>query len=617
MSDDKNGYGVRALKIAAIGLMVLGVWLRVYRLGAESFWLDEVFSANIVEGPPGQILERIPPDKPPLDYDLQSLADRLPLDRETSHRLPAAIAGVVALFLIWRLARRLFGDEVAWGTLALVSAHALLIHYSREARPYMPAVAILTGQMWLFWVWRERLTILPTLSLAVVTLLGIYTLYGTALVLAAELLFLVGAPVVARGRFDWRGWGRPLVVFSALVACVFLAALPLRGRVDLMPPDDYFWKFKLRPILVARWIAEHLVGPAPVNAWAWCAAAPVGILVIVGVIRAWRRPRPALFISLCSIALPIAVVSAYARVDHEFWTRYTIYCIPGLCMLTAQGAVGVGERLRRPLAAPAIVLIVAVGMLALHGADRFEKPDWRGAARYLRERIRPGDQIVLTDYMSYIPLEYYMKREAFSAPLIVSAAGQQTPDATYWRVDMVFDYHERKAATVHGIEIEPLGQTPRPERIRQLAAALGSPPILRPGSAPAELLGAGWSQSEKWSKDFSVRWLTQTHSWFYLPLARPQTGRLTIKLMPLVWPQGPPQTIRPAIGKTVLERRALPAGFSTQSWDVPAGALASGYNRVELELGWVHSPSKDKAGYGDFRMLGAAVSEIGLTADGQ
>lgn len=613
IEEQRKKAGLAPLRAVALALLLAGGALRIYQLGAESFWLDEVYSAQIVEGAPGRILDRIPPDKPPLDYYMQSLAARLPLEPETSHRLPAAVAGVAALVLTWGFARKLFGEKAAWATLALVSAHAFLIHYSREARSYSPAVALLIAQMWLFWTWREKPTVLRTVSLGAVSVAALYTLYAAVAVLGCELLYMMVAPVFARTRLNRRGWGRAIAAYFALIVVVLLATLPLRGRINMMPPEDYFWKFELRPMLVARWIAEHLAGPAPVDVWAWLAAIAMSLLAAIGLVRAWRHPQPAAFITLISVALPCFIVVGYALVDHSFWSRYTVYCVPGLCMLEALGAVAIGERLKRPLITPAIILIAAGGMLALHAADRFEKPDWRGAARYVRERIRPGDKVIVSDRMFLEPLEYYMRRESIAAPLIVSADGAAAPEGPYWRVDYVWEYPARKRGTVHGIQIEPLGQTPAPGRLRELAARLGDPPVFRPGGGPAELLGAGWSHSENWGSDFSIRWLTQTHSWFFLPLETPRAGRLTIKLMPFVQPQGPPQTIRPSIGRFVLERRTLAAGFSTQTWEVPAGALAGGYNRIELELGWVHSPSKDKANYGDFRMLGAAVSEIGLT----
>ncbi|MCE5230784.1 glycosyltransferase family 39 protein [bacterium] len=614
----------------SIALLAIGVWLRVHDLGRESFWIDEVFSARIVEGPPSEILNRIPRDKPPLDYYIQSVADRLPLAKEVSHRLPEAIAGVITLVLIFGFARRLFGSRVAWATLALASAHALLIHYSREARPYAMITALLIGQMWLFWEWwvragrvfdydydyeheheheHEKNAWAWLTGLGVVTVVALYTLYATALVLACELLFVLIAPTLERRRFDFS----PLFWFLALIGVVVLAALPLRSRVDIPTPSEYFWKFTpIHPAMLVGWIAEHLAGPQPQMALAWGAALLGMAFVLIGSVRAFRADRrAAAFVVLWSIGLPVAAVVFYALINRKFYSRYTIYCVPGLCMLMAQGALAIAERVRRPFLMPAIVLAAAAAMLAFHAADRDRKTDWRAAARYLRERVQPGQRIVATSHLVHVPLEYYLHREGVNAPLFTADAAQNLPDSPYWRVDQAFG-DQGKTATVRGVMIEPLAQAPPIEKLGQLTAALGDPPAFRPGWVPAVLLGSGWSEPETWSKDFSVRWLTRTVGWFNFPLLRAAPARLSITLMPFQWPGGPPQWIQPRVGTLLLERRALPAGFSTQTWQVPAGALTKGYNRIELGLSWVHSPAQDKPGYSDFRTLGAAIAEINV-----
>lgn len=616
------------LIIVAIGLLVAGVGLRVYDLGLESFWVDEVFSALIVECPPGEIIDHIPRDKPPLDYYFQYAADKLPLEREASHRIPAAVAGILTLFLIWGLARRLFGARVAWGALAVASVHALLIHYSREARPYSPLTAIAAAHMWVFFAWWERLRSgRPwkelaglTAGLTILSTLGLYTLYAMVMVMFAEGVFLLAAvPLLERRRPNWTEWGRPIALFIAMIGFLAIATLPLRGRADIRPKEDYFWHFKMPDLPgMLQWLAAHLAGPAPLIAWAWAATVPLLILVAIGLYRAWRdRPRAALFMTLILALFPLNLVF-YSIIDREYYPRYTVYIVIGVCMLIALGADWIGERLRRPAATVLVIVAYAAGALALNAANRYEKTDWRGAAHYLGERIQPGERIVATSPMAQTPLKYYLKRNGVTAPCLLPFYADKLPEAPYWRVDHVYGHRERMAATVHGVKIESLGHAPPPERLEALAASLGNPPKLRAGTAPVELLGAGWSEPEHWSKTFSIRWISRTYSWLNLPLKEQAgAGRLSIRLMPAKWAQGPPQSIQPRIGALTLERKQLPAGFSTQSWDVPAGVLKRGFNRIELDVAWVRSPAADRPGYGDFRNLGAAVEWIEWKGNGK
>jgi 4-amino-4-deoxy-L-arabinose transferase-like glycosyltransferase len=181
-------------------ILALGVAVRFIGLDAQSFWVDEIFSAQIVEGPIHEVLDRIPPDKPPLDYYVQALFHRLGTSPEFSHRLPAALSGVFILLAIYGWAAWCFDRRTALIAFALAACNPFLIHYAQEARPYSLATAFMTWQMALFFLWWKSQLARPRrvavewglwASVFLLSLLALYTLYATLLILALEMIFLV------------------------------------------------------------------------------------------------------------------------------------------------------------------------------------------------------------------------------------------------------------------------------------------------------------------------------------------------------------------------------------------------------------------------------------------
>jgi hypothetical protein len=97
------------------GIVVLGLALRAYALGAESFWVDEIFTARVVlDYSPAYILFRLPiqDPHPPLYYELLWLWTRATGVSETSLRALSALFGAATVPLVYAVADRLYDRRV-------------------------------------------------------------------------------------------------------------------------------------------------------------------------------------------------------------------------------------------------------------------------------------------------------------------------------------------------------------------------------------------------------------------------------------------------------------------------------------------------------------------------
>ena len=149
------------------------------------------------------------------------------IDREFSYRLPAALLGSLTIPIVFLLARRLWGDSIAFCAGSMLALSEWHIAMSREARMYAPFVMCFCACGLLIWVYQRfgRGWAFWT-SVAVFFLgVGFHTLIRTA-----PLLFFIPALVAERDRRSYLlgTLSFVLVTWAQFISfCLILA--PYRG----------------------------------------------------------------------------------------------------------------------------------------------------------------------------------------------------------------------------------------------------------------------------------------------------------------------------------------------------------------------------------------------------
>ncbi len=128
-------------------LLLWALWVRVYRLDAQSLWYDEAVTAQVSAQGLAELTRWTADDiQPPLYYYAVAGWTRLAGRSEWALRFPSAFFGVLTVALLWAAARRLFGrgdfGRLAAGSAALLAAISpLYVYYAQETRMY----TLLTG----------------------------------------------------------------------------------------------------------------------------------------------------------------------------------------------------------------------------------------------------------------------------------------------------------------------------------------------------------------------------------------------------------------------------------------------------------------------------------------
>jgi len=121
-------------------ILLLGIFLRIYKLGFYSLWFDEICfkeEANIKDLISGEY---------PLIHGLWHLINSFILEHfhgEFLLRLFSVILGVISIFFIYHLSRLLLNKKAAIISAFLFSISPFQVYYSQELTPYA-AVSFLT-----------------------------------------------------------------------------------------------------------------------------------------------------------------------------------------------------------------------------------------------------------------------------------------------------------------------------------------------------------------------------------------------------------------------------------------------------------------------------------------
>ena len=271
------------------GIVVFGAALRLYGLGEQSLWSDEIASVFLAGSSLPESLARVQLDvHPPLYFYLLSLWSAAFGTSEIALRLPSALAGTLAIALVFRVGSRLFGSRAGLAAAVLMALSTVEIYYSQEVRSY--AFLVLFGLLsmdaltagWLSGARRHFV------YYALATTLVIYVHYfGFLLVLAQGVglglawLLTPRDPNESRNRLDFPIASAVIALFAVALSFApwFPVLLAQSGAVG-----SGFWIESIRPLDPLRTLAIFASLQRPPWGWliAWPEIAKVFAVLAIG-----------------------------------------------------------------------------------------------------------------------------------------------------------------------------------------------------------------------------------------------------------------------------------------------------------------------------------------------
>lgn len=409
---------------ALLGIFGLGLFLRLYQLGAKSFWLDEVYVAKMVQLPIPELIQAIRSAFcPPFFHLLLNLWTRIFPVSEFWLRLPAVLFDVVGLFGLFLLASYLWGKKAGLWAVFLAAVSPFLVDYAQQARMYslLAMLMLFSGYFLVRWIFETKTKWLFFYFLF--TLLGIYTHYFAFFLLLTQNLFFFGYLWRSRSsgesRRSWRRW---VICQSSL----FLSYLPwVQPVLRTLPQWDFgrgiAWVAPLYSLVIFLWGA---ILPIP-------AKFPIVFLGLVVFLAFWREFPPhlrggpsqcikpylrsprrwaRLAYPLMVLIIPIMITFLISKYEkYLYWERLFIFSSSGLFLIIGSFLAKIRSRLFQ------LILVLTFGFLSalslsqwyFNPATPHNRRDWRGIAAHIEEHEEPGDLILGNVNWNVAPFKYY------------------------------------------------------------------------------------------------------------------------------------------------------------------------------------------------------------------
>ncbi|MCC6490870.1 MAG: glycosyltransferase family 39 protein [Candidatus Hydrogenedentes bacterium] len=411
---------LRSTRLMLLAILVLATVLRLIRLGTFPYWHDEVHNLIASEDLYSTVIQgKLISNHPPLPYILAAAWRAIGLGgSEWTMRLLPALAGVLAVWAIFLLGRRLFNARTGLVAALLLAIAPLHVYHSQDLKEYiyLPLVACLIGIFLhrAFETNRLRDWLLYGLMAGV----GCYTEIFVGPLLVALNLWAVAQLVSRRDR--WRGW----LAGNALGALLFLPwlSIMIRKAVGTMIDSETWWVPPPSAAGVFYYFKAIAFGyTAP--KWYPLAVAVFAGAFAWGLVSAIRKNRQSAWLLLCWMVIPVALVYLISLFTESiFLIRAMLPYAMAIYLFVAVGVTSISARAPRAAVLLCLTLCAATGLgyhyLRIFPAMDFpHRPgthpprDYAGAARYVLDHWENGDVVAHSAAATWLPFFWYGFRD--------------------------------------------------------------------------------------------------------------------------------------------------------------------------------------------------------------
>jgi mannosyltransferase len=424
MADEQAPAKSKALRTATLlAIFVVGLALRLYDLGSESIWYDEVWAVRIARMEPLEIMRAsLGDNNPPLYYLLLHYWILLAGDSEFAIRLPSAIASALAVPLIYGIGTLLFSRAAGLMAALILSFSAYQVRYAQEARGYALLVFVgLASFYFLLKLLKDDKSWTTSAGYVASTTLLMYTHVYAILLVAAQGIYLLAT------RQAPRKWllsaGAVAVLYVPGVVWLAVNVLSSGGAWN----NAMFW--------VPEPTLTHVVDFFVLYSGFALVAAAFGLLAAFGLFDLVRSKQgSAAWLLLAWLLVPIVVPFVVSHLYRPMLLdRYTIAASPAFYLLVARGVEGLTRiKYSRVLVhahIPFAIGVIVFSLLAtLDYYTATTKEPWRQVAGYVDVHAKPGDLILFYNSSGKVMFGYYFQREDVTQE-VVSVESSSPPVA--------------------------------------------------------------------------------------------------------------------------------------------------------------------------------------------
>ena len=439
---------MRALARPGLGLVLLAAFaLRMFRLGVASLWYDETVSTFLARQDLVDLTRHTAGDiHPPLYYYVLHFWGQLAGWSEFSVAFLSLFFGVLLIALVYRVARDWFDAKVALVSALLVAASPFNLWYSQEVRMYTMGAFLGLASTYLFVrmlvkttdarvqtsdtpvpLASRRLTLFSRelVAYSIISALGLYTLYYFAFLIVfqdlAALVWIVRnrKSEIVNLKSEISTW----ILSQLSIFILYLPWAPIAFRQATDPPVPPWRSFTGLTNVLAESFSALALGQSLDLGMTWPILIFVALLIAFALWRGKSRTADGRFLPagaflLAYTFIPVLIIFALSLWKPLYHVRYVFIYSPAFYILWAVGFARLAElgidfrKYATSIAAGGVLLAAAIGYSDYNFwfDPHYAHDDLRGAVRYIAERWRPGDVVLINAGYTYVSFDYYFNQ---------------------------------------------------------------------------------------------------------------------------------------------------------------------------------------------------------------
>ncbi len=383
---------VHGLLLGAI--MLVGVALRWFQIGAHDLWFDEAASVFFADRP--HLVASVD-FHPPLYYDMLKLWSSLFGRDEAALRSLSAVGSVLTIPIVWMLGTRIGGRCLGLLSAALIAMAPMHIWYAQETRSYAWLSCFMACmQLSVVMISAPGCSIVWHGLFVASSVAAVYTAYGAV-------FFLLALPLLLMEK-SYRSQWRVLLIDGILIG-VCSAPLWSVASKQLSRVAGGFW---IPPVDCQRLVSAigNLIAGYEHNSF-WL----VPLSVALCCFGLWRVRAQQRFMAVCQIVLmcgPIISCMAVSLWRPLYLARPLLAVTVPFWIAVASGMLALRKGVVRISAIVLIAVMLTSGLYRQY-VDVLPraKPPFRPVFDFLLEQMGSGDVVVHVSPVTVYPFLYY------------------------------------------------------------------------------------------------------------------------------------------------------------------------------------------------------------------
>jgi mannosyltransferase len=413
---------LRGDHLLLLAILCLGLFVRVYNLGGESLWYDEIISVGLAHMTPAEIIaDRAANVHPPLYFLLLRGWVALFGDSERAVRSLSVLFGLLAIFMTYKAGRLLFDEEVGMIASLLLALSPFHIRYCQEARAYSLLVLLTLASFYFFLKLLQEKNNWLSLGYVLSSALLAYTHYYGLFVLVAQNLYFATLLLLPRKDFELtlKRWlilqSLVLLLFAPWISTLFHQVSKVESGYWIAPPSKKTLRTTFRYYAGGKEAISFFFLLAFLSLitldkkkgrWGWKTPS--------GFVRSLRQKiiltdLRKIWLLCCWLLIPVFVPYFVSRISTPVYNhRYTIIASLAFYLLIAKGVKNLAYWPIKGIALSAFIILSLMSVQGYFG--KVQKEQWKEAARYVDSMAESGDLILFNAARSKGAFEYYSQR---------------------------------------------------------------------------------------------------------------------------------------------------------------------------------------------------------------